>query len=93
VSEQEWAHSICVVKVAMSDFGDLGKFIALVGAALLVLGGLIWLTGKVPLLGNLPGDIRLQRGNVSCFFPLTTMIVLSVLLSLVLNIVIRFMRK
>jgi len=77
----------------MSDFGDLGKFIALVGAALLVLGGLIWLTGKVPLLGNLPGDIRLQRGNVSCFFPLTTMIVLSVLLSLVLNIVIRFMRK
>ncbi len=77
----------------MSDFSDLGKFIALAGAALLILGGLLWLVGKVPLLGNLPGDIRLQRGNVSCFIPLTTMIVVSVLLSLVLNIVIRLLRK
>jgi hypothetical protein len=77
----------------MSDFGDLGKFIALAGAALLVLGGLIWLMGKVPFLGNLPGDIRFQRGNVSCFFPLTTMILLSVLLTLVLNIVVRLLRK
>jgi hypothetical protein len=77
----------------MSDFSDLGKFIALAGAALLILGGLLWLMGKVPLLGHLPGDIRLQRGNVSCFFPLTTMIIVSVLLSLVLNIVIRLLRK
>ena len=77
----------------MSNFGDLGKIIALAGAALLILGGLLWLMGKAPLLGNLPGDIRLQRGNVSCFFPLTTMIIVSVLLSLVLNIVIRLLRK
>lgn len=77
----------------MSDFGDIGKFIALAGAALLVLGGLIWLMGKVPFLGNLPGDIRFQRGNMSCFFPLTTMILLSVLLTLVLNIVVRLLRK
>ena len=77
----------------MSDFGDLGKLVALTGAALLVLGGLIWLIGKAPLLGHLPGDIHFQRGNVSCFFPLTTMLILSVLLSLVLNIVIRFLRK
>ena len=77
----------------MSDFGDLGKWVALTGAALLILGGLIWLMGKVPLLGHLPGDIRFQRGNVSCFFPLATMLILSVLLSLVLNIVIRFLRK
>ena len=77
----------------MSGFSDLGKIIALAGAALLILGGLLWLMGKVPLLGNLAGDIRLQRGNVSCFFPLTTMIILSVLLSLVLNIVIRLWRK
>ncbi len=77
----------------MGNFGDLGKFVALAGAALLVLGGLIWLIGKVPFLGNLPGDIRLQRGNVACFFPLTTMILLSVLLTLVLNIVVRLLRK
>jgi hypothetical protein len=77
----------------MSNFSDLGKFIALAGAALLVLGGLIWLMGKAPFLGNLPGDIHIQRGNVSCFFPLTTMIVLSILLTVILNIVLRLMRK
>ncbi len=77
----------------MGGFSDLGKLIALAGAALLVLGALIWFMGKVPFLGNLPGDIRMQRGNVSCFFPLTTMILLSVLLTLVLNIVARLLRK
>jgi hypothetical protein len=77
----------------MKDLSDLGKFIALAGAALLVLGGLIWLSGRVPLLGHLPGDIRIQRGNVSCFFPLATMILLSVLLTIILNIVLRLLRK
>ena len=77
----------------MSEFGDLGKLIALVGAVLLLLGGLLWLMGKVPLLGHLPGDIRIQQGSVSCFFPLTTMILLSVLLTVILNIILRLMHK
>jgi hypothetical protein len=77
----------------MNDLGDLGKLVTLAGAALLVLGGLIWLAGKIPLLGHLPGDIRIQRGNVSCFFPLATMILLSVLLTVILNIVLRLLRK
>ena len=72
---------------------DLGKYIVLVGAALLVLGGLIWLAGRIPWLGHLPGDIRFQRGNVSCFLPLTTMIIVSVLLTVVLNILLRLWRK
>ncbi len=77
----------------MSDLSSLGKFVALAGAALLVLGGLIWLAGRIPALGHLPGDIRLQRGNVSCFFPLTTMIIVSVLLTVILNIILRLLRK
>jgi hypothetical protein len=77
----------------MSNLSDMGKFIALAGAALLVLGGLIWLMGKAPFLGHLPGDIRFQRGNVSCFFPLATMILLSVLLTIVVNIVVRLLHK
>ena len=72
---------------------DLGKSIVLAGAALLVLGGLIWLAGRIPWLGHLPGDIRLQRGNVSCFFPLTTMIIVSVLLTVILNVILRLLRK
>ncbi len=77
----------------MSDLSTLGKFVAIAGAALLVLGGLIWLAGRIPVLGHLPGDIRLQRGNVSCFFPLTTMIIVSVLLTVILNIILRLLRK
>lgn len=77
----------------MNELGNLGKLTVLAGVALVLLGGLLWLLGKVPLLGHLPGDIRIQRGNISCFFPLTTMILLSVLLTVILNIVLRLMRK
>ena len=77
----------------MSDLSSLGKLVAVAGVALLVLGGLIWLAGRIPALGHLPGDIRLQRGNVSCFFPLTTMIIVSVLLTVILNIILRLLRK
>ncbi len=77
----------------MSDFSDLGKWIALMGAGLLILGGLVWLAGKVPFLGHLPGDIRIQRDNVSCFFPITTMILVSIVLTVILNLVLRLLRK
>jgi hypothetical protein len=77
----------------MSDLSSLGKLVVMAGAALLVLGGLILLAGRIPALGHLPGDIRLQRGNVSCFFPLTTMIIVSVLLTVILNILLRLWRK
>jgi hypothetical protein len=77
----------------MNGLSDFGRLVALAGAALLVVGGLIWLTGKIPLLGHLPGDIRIQRGNVSCFFPLTTMILVSLILTVILNILLRLLRK
>ena len=77
----------------MNGLSDLGRFIALAGAVLLVIGGVIWLAGKAPWLGNLPGDIRIQRENVSCFFPLATMILLSVVLTIVVNIILRLLNK
>jgi hypothetical protein len=77
----------------MNGLSDLGRFIALAGAVLLVIGGAIWLAGKAPWLGNLPGDIRIQRENVSCFFPLATMILVSVVLTIVVNIILRLLNK
>jgi len=77
----------------MSDFGNIGKLIALMGAGLLILGGVIWLVGKVPFLGHLPGDIRIQRENLSCYFPLATMIIVSLVLTVILNIILRILRK
>jgi hypothetical protein len=72
---------------------DLGRMLVLLGVVLIVAGGLLWLGGgvggKVPFLGRLPGDIHIQRDNWSFYFPLTTSIVLSIVLSLILAVFFR----
>lgn len=74
-------------------FIDLGKWLVIAGLGLALLGGLIWLLGHIPFFGNLPGDIRLQTQNFGCFFPIVSMIVLSILATIILNIVIRIVNK
>jgi hypothetical protein len=69
---------------------ELGRMLVLVGVALAVVGAVLWLGGgRVPFLGRLPGDIHVQRGNWSFYFPLTTSIVLSILLTLILMLISR----
>ncbi len=75
------------------SFIDLGKWLILAGVGLAFLGGVIWLLGHLSFFGNLPGDIRIQTENVSCFFPLVSMIILSILATIVLNIIIRIINK
>ena len=75
------------------SFMDLGKWLILAGVGLALLGGAIWLLGHLPFFGNLPGDIHIQTENFSCFFPLVSMIILSILATIVLNIVIRMINK
>lgn len=75
------------------NFEELGKWLMLAGVGLVLLGGLIWLLGHVPFFGNLPGDIRVQTQNFGCFFPIASMIILSVIATIVLNIIIRIMNK
>jgi hypothetical protein len=65
---------------------EAGKWLVLMGLVLLLVGGLLWLAGRVPFLGRLPGDIRIERGGFSCFFPLTTALLISLLLTLLLNL-------
>jgi hypothetical protein len=72
----------------------LGKGIALLGIALLVVGAALWLLGRTGLpLGRLPGDLRIEGENISCYVPIVTMILLSLLLTLVLNIIIRLLNR
>jgi hypothetical protein len=61
---------------------ELGKTLILLGGVLVVVGVLLTLGGKLPWLGRLPGDIVIQRDNFTFYFPLTTSILLSVVLSL-----------
>jgi hypothetical protein len=76
------------------ELASLGKWIVILGVALVVVGGLVWLLGRTGLpLGRLPGDIRIEGENVSCYAPIVTMIILSVVLTIVLNIVVRLLNR
>lgn len=68
----------------MDALHGMGKLLIVLGAVLIILGAALVLADKIPWLGRLPGDISLQRRNVTFYFPLTTSILISVLLSLVL---------
>jgi len=61
----------------------------LVGFGLLIAlaGVVLVLVGRVPWIGRLPGDIHIQRGNFSFYFPLATSLLLSVVLTLLLYVV------
>ena len=60
---------------------DLGKSLVVIGLLIAVLGVVLVLAGRVPWLGRLPGDIHIQRGNWSFYFPVVTSLVVSVLLT------------
>jgi hypothetical protein len=73
---------------------QIGKGIMILGAALLVVGGGLYLAGRFGLpLGRLPGDIRIERENFTCVFPLATMILISILLTVGLNLLARWLNK
>jgi len=68
---------------------DVGKWLVGIGAFLLLVGLLIIFLGKVFHLERLPGDIVWRKDNVTVYIPITTMILLSLLLTILLNLVFR----
>lgn len=66
---------------------EMGKLLIVLGAVLIVVGAVLLFSGsvgdRVPFLGRLPGDIHVERGNWSFYFPITTSIVISVILTLI----------
>lgn len=62
----------------------IGKGLILLGVVLIVAGILFSFAGKIPWLGQLPGDIYIQRERFTFYFPLTTCLILSLILTLVL---------
>ena len=63
---------------------DLGRMLIVMGLVIAVVGVVLLLAGRVAGVGRLPGDIYVERGNWTLYFPLGTSIVLSLLLTLVL---------
>ena len=70
----------------MADIGSIGKLLLVAGLVLAGVGLLVMVAGRVPFLGRLPGDIYVQRGNFTFYFPLLTSILLSILLTVLVNL-------
>ena len=65
--------------------GQMGKLIILVGVILVIIGIIISFVGtRFGWFGNLPGDLKIERENVRIYFPITTMIIISIVLSLLI---------
>ena len=62
----------------------MGKFLIITGILLVIVGLAIQFPDKIPFLGRLPGDIKVERKNFTFYFPIATSILLSLVLSLVL---------
>jgi hypothetical protein len=71
------------------ELTQIGKLVIIAGGVLVVLGAVILLAGRIPFIGQLPGDIEYRRGNTTISFPLVTMILLSILLTIILNLLLR----
>lgn len=65
---------------------EVGKFVAIIGVIITLMGLVMWGGFAPTWLGRLPGDIRIEREHSAFYFPIVTCIVLSILLSLLLSI-------
>jgi hypothetical protein len=61
---------------------DVGKLLVIFGLLIVAVGVLLMLVGRVPWIGRLPGDIYVERGNWTFYFPLGTSLLLSLVLTL-----------
>jgi hypothetical protein len=72
---------------------SLGVIVLALGGMLVLAGLVILLAGKIPFLGQLPGDLNLRGKNWAFSFPLMTCIVISLVLTLVINLIVRIINK
>jgi hypothetical protein len=74
------------------EFGNMGRLLIIVGVFLVVFGLIFTFWNKIPFPGHLPGDFLFQRGGVSFFFPLATSLVISLILTVILDLVFRLLK-
>lgn len=78
----------------MFGIHDLGRFLLIIGGGIALVGLLLLVGGRLfPWLCRLPGDIRYEGKNISCFFPIVTSILLSIILTLVLNLILKLLNR
>jgi uncharacterized membrane protein YkgB len=70
----------------MLGLGSLGKLLILLGVLIIVIGLLLLVGEKIPWVGRLPGDIIIKKKNFTCYFPIATSILISIILTLLFTL-------
>jgi hypothetical protein len=73
----------------MTDFEQIGKLMIVGGLAIIIVGLFLTFGNKIPLIGRLPGDVFIQRGNFRFYFPIVTGLILSIVLTVLANLVLK----
>ena len=68
----------------------IGKILLIVGGVIVVLGLILIFSPHTPFLGKLPGDIFIKRDGFSFYFPIVTLLLLSALLTIIINVILHF---
>jgi len=79
--------------VAMPGLADIGRALLVLGGVTLLVGLVLILGSRIGFLGDLPGDIRVERENFSCAFPLATCLLVSLVLTVLANILLRLLKR
>jgi len=74
------------------NFDQIGKLLIILGIVIVILGGIFLLFGR-SVFGKLPGDITITNGSFTCAVPIVSMILISLLLTIVLNIALRLLNR
>ena len=70
----------------MTPLGMMGKFLVILGIALVLLGVFLMVAPRIPWIGHLPGDIVIRKKNTVIYFPLVTSLLISLILTILFNI-------
>jgi hypothetical protein len=71
----------------------LGKILLIVGAVIIVIALLMIFGQHIPFFGKLPGDIFIKKDNFSFYFPIVTFLIISVILTIIINVILYFINR
>ena len=71
----------------------MGKILLIIGGIIVILGLILIFSQHVPFLGKLPGDILVKKDGFSFYFPIVTFLSLSVLITIIVNVILHFLNR
>ena len=71
----------------------LGKILLIVGGIIIILGLVLVFSNHIPFIGKLPGDIFVKKDGFSIYFPIVTLLILSILVTVIVNVILHFLNK